>query len=323
MLWLRIHKWPWSCWMIQRLQRLLQTLKEWQWSRMLRGFNFLLTAVIFFASPDMTVCINKGDDGSCQYQVAQRQSKSIESRRKVGLLIALERRVTNHGMWRIMSQPVSEEIWHTKEAIFNKAGGAKWSSQQLESTWWKCQKHALNRLTGSRVPRCMWQGNTEINYMDLYESCGLKKKYINTWHACITAQRQNALLHQTWKINFQKHPHSAVLHILDWNLQGKFIDPQDASRWMYHWWYVFTSLESASCSDTSSGNKRFIPNNPSTDNSQLFGTALPCSMVPLRSVILRPCCFASSTRTAQQIWYRTLRNEGYLLSLPRRMVFCG
>ena len=47
--------------------------------------------------------INQGDDGSCQYQVAQRQSKSIESRRKVGLLIALERRVTNHGMWRIMS----------------------------------------------------------------------------------------------------------------------------------------------------------------------------------------------------------------------------
>lgn len=64
----------------------------------------------FPSSPDMTVCINQGDDGSCQYQVAQRQSKSIESRRKVGLLIALERRVTNHGMWRIMSQPVSEEI---------------------------------------------------------------------------------------------------------------------------------------------------------------------------------------------------------------------
>ena len=42
----------------------------------------------FPSSPDMTVCINQGDDGSCQYQVAQRQSKSIESRRKVGLLIA-------------------------------------------------------------------------------------------------------------------------------------------------------------------------------------------------------------------------------------------
>ena len=61
---------------------------------------FCLPLWFFSASPDM---INQGDDGSCQYQVAQRQSKSIESRRKVGLLIALERRVTNHGMWRIMS----------------------------------------------------------------------------------------------------------------------------------------------------------------------------------------------------------------------------
>ena len=133
--------------MIQRLQRLLQTLKEWQWSRMLCGWKFCWIPVLFCSISTIMQTWNKPMKPKVMMDPANiklhkdnpRVSKVVEK-----LVSWLLWKGSAHGQPRIMSQPV-REIWHTKEAIFKKAGGAKWSSQQLESTWWKCLQHALNR----------------------------------------------------------------------------------------------------------------------------------------------------------------------------------